>query len=595
MRHELNLSKHKIINFIKLPFSIAPFSMLFLTLNNIVSGLLPTLNIYCTARFIDTTLSVFGKEKTIASVYPWMLALIAIIAFNWIYSQINSFVQIYLSMKMGVVINQQLIKKRYNLTYKHVENTDTWDLIQRVSNGPDQKIIDGFNQIIEFLKVFIQISGFILVLSSEAWWIAIITVLLGIPLVILGYKSGKDNYSIQKKTSLLKRKNDYLFGVLSSREYLNERSLFSYSNNLIKLWYSDFEKIRKTDLKVNIKWLIRNRLLELLSFLVFFGIIGILLYSTLIGLITIGLLVAFVNATHSLVEIISNRLNPLVEHFSMSLEFMGEFLRFYNLEEISLSEEFNGITAFDSLEFRDVSFSYPGCEKKILDHISFCIKKNQNFALVGANGSGKTTIVKLLIGLYTEYEGEILVNGTEIRTFSPKEKNKLFSVVFQDFAHYFVSIKDNINFGSGMRATEDEISKVSNDVGLNDVIQRSDRGMQTPLGKIKEDGIDLSGGEWQRIAMARAMISSAPVVILDEPTAALDPIYESQVYKEFKKINKNKTTILISHRLASTRIADVILVLKDGCIAEQGTHDELLKRNTLYAEMFNAQKSWYIK
>jgi ATP-binding cassette subfamily B protein len=595
MGYELKISKYRVINFIKLPLRIAPLPILFLLFSNIISGIMPMLTIFSTAGFIDTALAVFNEEKPFNSVYPWILAVVAIVAFNWIYNQINSFAQTRLLMKMGLAMNQHLIKKRYNLAYRHIENADTWDLIQRVSAGPDQKIINGFSQIINFVRIFIQILGFIIVLSSEVWWVAIITALLCIPLVILGYKSGKANYSVQKKTSSLKRKNDYISSVLSSREYVNERSLFLYSKSLINTWYTDFEKIRKTELKVNIKWLIRNRLLELLSSFIFFGIIGVLLYSALKGMITLGLLVALVNATYSLVGVISNSINSLIEQFTMSLEFINEFINFYNLEEISIVKKSAPVTVFETLEFRNVTFSYSGNEKVILENISFSIHKGQNFALVGANGSGKTTIVKLLIGLYTEYEGEILVNGNDIRTYTPEEKNGLLSVVFQDFAHYFVSIKDNINFGSGMRASEEEIEKVLEDVGLKELVNHTHHGMQTPLGKIKEDGIDLSGGEWQRIAMARSMISSAPVIILDEPTAALDPVYESEVYKEFEKINENKTTILISHRLASTRMADVILVLDNGHIIEQGSHDELLQHDSLYAEMFNSQKSWYVQ
>ena len=182
-----------------LPLRIAPLPILFLLFSNIISGIMPMLTIYSTAGFIDTTLSVFHEEKPVSSVYPWILIVVSIIAFNWIYNQINSFAYIRLSMKMGLVINQKLIKKRYNLEYKYVENSDTWNLIQRVYFESDQKIIGGFSQIIEFARIIIQILGFIIVLSSEVWWVAIITILLSVPLAILGYKSGKGNYSIQKK------------------------------------------------------------------------------------------------------------------------------------------------------------------------------------------------------------------------------------------------------------------------------------------------------------------------------------------------------------------------------------------------------------
>ena len=222
------------------------------------------------------------------------------------------------------------------------------------------------------------------------------------------------------------------------------------------------------------------------------------------------------------------------------------------------------------------------------------INKNQHIAFVGANGSGKTTIVKLLIGLYTNYNGVILLNGIDLKLFSQTQRNKLFSVVFQDFAQYYISIKDNINLGADMNASDEEISALLEEVGLVDMIDKMSNGINTVLGRIEDNSIDLSGGQWQRIAIARSLAKNAPIMILDEPTAALDPVYESEIYKQFEKINAKKTTLLISHRLASTRMADKILVFDNGTIIEQGTHEELINNSGLYSKMFNSQKSWYV-
>jgi len=223
------------------------------------------------------------------------------------------------------------------------------------------------------------------------------------------------------------------------------------------------------------------------------------------------------------------------------------------------------------------------------------LEAGKHYAFVGKNGAGKTTITKLLTGLYTEYEGEILINGKELREYPVSTVKALFSVVYQDFAKYYIPLKDNIKLGdvSG-KNTEEKIPDILTKGGLEELVSELKDGIDTPLGKILENGQDISGGQWQRIALARSLISRAPVKMLDEPTAALDPISESRVYGEFENLMKGKTTVFISHRLGSTKLADEILVIDDGMIIERGTHDELMDDEGQYAQMFEAQRGWYL-
>jgi ATP-binding cassette subfamily B protein len=252
---------------------------------------------------------------------------------------------------------------------------------------------------------------------------------------------------------------------------------------------------------------------------------------------------------------------------------------------------------FESLEFRNVRFKYPGTDNYILDGVSFRIDAGKHYAFVGINGSGKTTITKLMTGLYNDFEGEILVNGRNISEYTQSELKAFFSVVYQDFARYYISIKDNIALGDVNRIRDEK-----NSVRIWDTIMKTNleetaaklpKGLDTPLGKIKEGGLDVSGGEWQKIAMARAVMNQAPVRILDEPTASLDPVSESRTYEEFEKISRDKTTIFISHRLGSTKLAHEIFVLNDGRIIEKGDHRQLMELGGFYAQMYESQRSWY--
>jgi ATP-binding cassette subfamily B protein len=210
---------------------------------------------------------------------------------------------------------------------------------------------------------------------------------------------------------------------------------------------------------------------------------------------------------------------------------------------------------------------------------------------VGANGCGKTTVTRLVTGLYPPDSGSILLNGREIGEYSPSEIHALFSIVYQDFARYGVSLHDNVFLG--VECANDAAHKVFDKVGLGPLIDRLPLGAGTPLGKYVSNGIDISGGEWQRVAMARSLARPSALRILDEPTAALDPVAESELYENFEQLTEGVTTLLITHRLGATRTADVIMVLDGGRIVESGSHAGLIRNGGLYSRMFESQRYWY--
>jgi len=241
------------------------------------------------------------------------------------------------------------------------------------------------------------------------------------------------------------------------------------------------------------------------------------------------------------------------------------------------------------IELGDVRFRYPGSERYILDGLSMTLEAGKRYALVGANGCGKTTVTRLLTGLYPAESGHVWVNGRDLREITAAELRSLISVVYQDFARYSVSLRDNVFLGQ--EPAEDR--QVFERAGLGPLVARLPHGIDTPLGKIAGDGVDISGGEWQRVAMARSLARPAALRILDEPTAALDPVAESELYASFERLTEGATTLLITHRLGATQTADVILVLDGGRIVETGSHAELMQSGGLYARMYESQRYWY--
>lgn len=244
------------------------------------------------------------------------------------------------------------------------------------------------------------------------------------------------------------------------------------------------------------------------------------------------------------------------------------------------------------IELQDVSFRYPEAEKNTLSHINLTIRQGEKLAIVGLNGAGKTTLIKLICGFLDPTEGKVLLNDTDIRAYNRRDYYKLFSAVFQDFSVLDVTIAENIA-QTDKNINWSLMEQCINQAGLTEKIRKLPNGVETHIGKVFEDGIYLSGGEVQRLMLARALYKNAPIIVLDEPTSSLDPIAESELYNKYNELTAGRMAVYISHRLASTRFCDRIILIEEGSIGEEGTHDELISRNGHYADLFEIQSRYY--
>ncbi|NLB41158.1 MAG: ABC transporter ATP-binding protein, partial [Clostridiales bacterium] len=383
--------------------------------------------------------------------------------------------------------------------------------------------------------------------------------------------------------------------ALLYRPFLFERYLFGFANKINEKWRQNYAAIRTGLLRNEFKNTLIMKFGGIFSTIMAVILILLLVGYTIRGQVSVGIFLSLVTVLFSLSQTLSWDLSYYLFAIAKYREFFKDLTEFCHLSEVDENnDELDGKPlSFQQLEFRNVSFAYPGTDYNILNGVSFVMEKDKHYSFVGLNGAGKTTITKLLTGLYDNYKGEILIDGVELRRIPTNTLHRYFAVVFQDYARFSLSIRDNIAMGRSGISDSDVINALQLS-GLQETVESLAEGLETKLGKIYEGGLDISGGQWQRIAMARALASAAPVKIFDEPTAALDPISESQVYKQFNQISANSTTIFISHRLGSTKLADVIFVLEDGKITEEGTHEELMKKNGTYSTMYKSQQSWYV-
>ena len=420
--------------------------------------------------------------------------------------------------------------------------------------------------------------------------------LIGVLIVMMLVNAKNQQYHVQFMKDLvgINRRFSYFFGLLKDFRFGKDIRLYDATDMMMKRVNHYIEEDWGLQMKRTTVW---NRFAVMQTFLntlqqgVLFGYLGL---RVLAGAITIGEFQMLISTAGAFSDSLQTVLNQVLD-IGKNADFMYEYVRFmeYPQAKVSGSEPLPTGVSYN-LELRGVSFKYPGSDTYALKDVSLRISEGQRLAVVGPNGAGKTTLVKLLTRLYDPDEGEILLNGHDIRQFPLEDYTRLFSVVFQDFKLLSFSVRENVDIGDG--SDEDRVRAALRRAGLEEKVSGLKRDIDTPVYKsFDEEGIEFSGGESQKLAIARAIYRGSPIVILDEPTAALDPVAEYEIYRHFDRLVGDRTAIYISHRLSSCRFCDRIAVFDEGRILEYGTHDELLARGGLYRKMWDTQAQWYVR
>ena len=461
-----------------------------------------------------------------------------------------------------------------------------------MTNAPEDKIHSVLDGMIYLVQILLSFAGVVILVAANVWWAALVLAASLAGLIAYSLHMGGKSYDERAKIEREKRRYSELEKACLERDFSEERALFGYADALTDRYAQEYEHAYVSYFRFQRVNAVSRAALATLCMTAVAITAVMLAIPTARGEMSIGTMVAVVSALFSIKNQIAG-LQYCMGCIGEGRAYARELTEFSQLEETdgAIDAPLEPPMPFESLEFKHVTFAYPNTERNVLDDFSLKLEKGKHYAFVGVNGAGKTTMTKLMTGLYRDFKGEILLNGRDIRTYDAKALKSLCSAVFQDFARYQVPARDSI--AVGLPAREARVEDAVRTVGLTDAIAALPKGLDTPLGKTYEGGQDLSGGEWQRVAIARALVSGAPVRILDEPTAALDPMSESRFYEQFAGMSRGVTTLFISHRLGSTRLADRIFVIDGGRIAEEGTQAELLAAGGLFADMFEAQRSWY--
>lgn len=490
--------------------------------------------------------------------------------------------------KLNKTFSKDILNKFKRLDYFCFEDSKTQDLLKRMGDNYHEKYLEEYQNYCNIISKLIGLITLCLILLQVSIWAVITYIICVILICIVQYQEIKIQMTVWFDQSIKARKSDYYSKILSEKHSLYELKLFNSISYIKDKWIKNENDMLKEKLKANFK----SQKYSIISGLILISFIGGLMITLFNGVVnkffSIGVFVAvigsvssFINSTDSFVWLLSS-----IGESSKQLSYFDSFME---LPEISDNRELKEIKNVD-IEFKDVVFSYPNTDKKILDGVSFKVRLNERVSLVGENGAGKSTIIKLLCKLYRPDSGEILVDGNNINDLSQSQLRDIYGIIFQDYCNYSLTLRENVAFGDIKKINDDEAIKKALKMGMADDIKQD---LDTPLGKLEQNGVDLSGGQWQRLAISRACIGDSKFVILDEPTASLDPLSECEMYKTFSNMLINKGCIMISHRLASAKMCDKIVVLSDGKVEEIGTHNELLNKQGLYSKMWIAQSEWY--
>jgi ATP-binding cassette, subfamily B, bacterial len=565
----------------------------------VLLGVLPIAALYLTKLIINAvTAGLIAPEPATAFsqvfIYIFIAAVIALVlAFSRSLSELTSEAQ---SMIVTDGVSDILHAQSIAVDLAYYEDTSYYDTLHRAQQEAPYRPTRIVNGLVQMGQNAISLLGISVLILAFSWVIAVVLFAAAIPAALVRYYYSRARFRFEQEATETDRQSWYYHWAITDSGHAKEVRLF----NLGSLFRKRFLDLR-SGLRTGRMSLARYRtvadvLSQAIAVIALFGSYAFIVYSTLNGVITIGDLVMYFLAFQLGLGYIQAILGTVAALYEDNL-FLNNFYQFLDLKPAIISPD-HPVPVPDpqdqKIEFRDVRFSYAGGTKDAITGVNLVINPGEVIALVGENGSGKTTLMKLLCRLYDPDAGEIAVNGIDIRSFDPVAWRKEIGVIFQDYVHYFLSAGENIWIAD----TEQEpdaarITAAAHRSGVDPVIQRFPNGYETKLGHWFAGGQELSEGEWQKIALARAFFRDSRIVILDEPTSSLDPLAEADLFKNFRELLEGRSAVIISHRFSTVQMADRIYLLERGRIIEQGSHEELLRLDGRYAFLFNKQAEHY--
>ena len=582
--------------FFSLIYNVSPKLFISNTTLRLIKAVFPIVLLWLGKEIIDEIILHTTTENVeFNRLYTLIAIELVLVVLNDIISRVILLTDGLLGALYGNASSVELIQKTARVEISDLEDSEFYDKLERARRQTTSRV----SLMSAVLSQGQDLITIISLVSALLYFYPILILLLAIsiiPTFINELKFSKSDYALQRSWTPERRELDYMRMIGASDVTAKEVKLFGLANFISESFTKIADKFYSQQKKLNIKRTIFGSAFHILSDLAYYGAYVFIALKAAVSVVTIGgltFLAGSFSRLRSNLQTIFLRFTQINES-AMYLQDYFEFIDVELKNDIGFEQKALPTEVKEGFEFKNVSFNYPNSEHSVFENVSFKLPKGEKLALVGENGSGKTTLIKLLLRFYEPTAGAILMDGIDLRHYDKEAYQKFFGAIFQDFVKYYLTARVNIAVGKITDLDNKEKIKDSAVRSLaHEVIDTLPKGYNQELGRRFKKGVELSGGQWQKVAIARAYMSDAQVLILDEPTSALDARAEYEVFQRFIGLTEGKTSIIISHRFSTVRMADRIMVLKDGKILEMGTHEELLANKTLYAELFNLQAEGY--
>lgn len=569
----------------------------------IINGLFPLAELWIfTVLINEASKLITGDNGSIVFLLELILLQLIIQVLKSASANYLNVIDIKMELDLDYNLGKLIMEKSASSPYYYYEIPTFYNHLYRIKNNYGNRFLRPIRSVLEALQICISIVSYIGFLFYTHWGLVLMGLLAAIPTFIIQYKYGHSRFYLLKMQSNKIREANYINTLFCDKQSTKEIRLFNLKNTLLTKWTNLILSNNKEVLKLLNKQKFYNVGLDGFSALLYAFSALLTVHIIKIKKISIGNFVTIVQSLRELQNSV-NQLSLMLATILESSLYIKDFFDFLEYEDDrdkdkiiknqkGLEIDLNNFSK--NISIQNLFYKYPIGQREVLKNINLDIKPGEKLAIVGNNGSGKTTLIKILVGLYNPTQGNIFFGDKEIREINEERLRGNITVIFQDFVKFAYSVRENIAFSNMAKLkNQNEIEKVAKITGVDKLVSKLSEGYDTNLGKILPNSVDISGGEWQKIALSRALFKDSSIVILDEPTASLDPETELDIFNKFLELTQDKTAIFISHRMASARMADRIIVMKNGEIVEEGGHKDLMNNKNVYFNMYQAQATWY--
>ncbi|MBR5783377.1 MAG: ABC transporter ATP-binding protein [Clostridia bacterium] len=589
---------YRLFYIFSLVWECRPFTMIFMIVMMIIDGVMPTIGTLITANLAGRVVESFSQPVNL--LFPLALHF----GYTFVNSALSNLNNMITTLTGEAVANHIKVKIMNKAKTVDVASFDMPEFYARLENAnreasmrPINILRSSFNlvsRVISMVSYVVLLTGIIGRLPSISYLLLVLCVVFNGASALVSFFYKKKYHSYMFHRSKDRRQMSYYSDLMVNKDMVKEIRLFDLSDLLIGRYRNVFkgyyQGLRKLTIQENIAHILMTITTTVVN--------GFLFYLIATNVNLMEEYTAYTGALNSLSTVLAGFLTSVTSIYegSLFIENMILFMKEEQTVKPSVPDPAIPTAGIGhTIELRNVSFRYPGTNRDVLKNLNFTFSAGKTAVLVGLNGAGKTTLIKLITRLYDPTEGEILLDGKDIRQYDLKALYRLYGIIFQDFGKYAETVNTNIIFGQlDVSPDEQHILEAAKASGADDFISRLPLGYETPLTRFfEEGGIELSIGQWQKLSIARAFYSEADILILDEPTASLDPMAEQEIYNQFDRLRKDKTSVFVSHRLSSATTADVIVVLENGEIVESGSHEELMALSGKYHKLFSTQAARY--